>query len=649
MRNRIAGLLVLLVVSFTFTNVQAAESGILELDKNSPSVNVAAFIDYYLDSDGELEIDGALELEFRALGQNTIDFGFTSDQIWMRFQLRNSSQEALERVLRTSARFMRPLEIFLLRNDSAIEQLLYNDETLRFGDRPLPELRFLAVELSLEPLETVSVYVHFGAGGTAAMTLEISSREEALTEQYSATVSIVIYAAILLTLILVNFFHYIAVRKLAYLVYVFYESFNVLYVAHLEGFTWQFLWPNYPQYNDDATPMIACLGLIIGNFFAIVCLDAKKYTPRLYKLSLCIIGLSALILFITMISGNRVGNQLAAPLLPISIILSVVVAGFAAVRGHYFARYFIVAWVMLLLGAAVLTAVIFSLYEASYNVLIIYKVTIAIQAIILSMGLADQVRRINNQYFATQSELIENLQGRLVDAKERMGLEKDNENTMLQLLQKSKNLAATSHDINQPIQSLRLALRALSLKSEDKKSTEQLEKTLDHMESVLGSALDEASQELKESSDNSPIHSVLVGALISDVVNSFIEQAREKSVNLKGFDSKLILVVRELALKRCLMNLVSNAINSTENGSVLIGARRRGSQIIIQVIDTGKGIDQEKIESVLQPLIKDDESTGHGLGLAIVAELCSEYDWTFSVESVKNKGSCFSITLPVRT
>ena len=646
--KQLCTLLALYMLSGVFSSLYAAESRSLLLNADQKSIQVAPAIDYVLDAADEFELTDILGMSFTPLEGNNIDFGFTTDKIWLRFSVTNDSNEPLEKVLRTSARFMRPLEIFLLREDSPAERLLFNDETQRFGERPLPELRFLAVHFELQPSETATFYVRFGAGGQATMNLDISSREIALTEQFNASLGITVFAGILITLILVNFFHYLALREPAYLVYVFYESFNVLYISHMEGFTWQYLWPNLPQWNDDATPIIAAGGLIIGNSFAMVFLNSKKYTPFLHKVFLGLVTIAAVILVITLLAGNRIGNQLAAPMLPISLVLCVIAAAIAAKKGHYLARYFMVAWAMFAVTAAIWSGTILGFFDASYNILTVYKITLAAQALILSMGLANQVRRINEQYVSTQGELIESLQGRLEDAKERMKLERENETTMLQLLQKSKQLATTSHDINQPIQSLRLALKALSLKSNEKDSTLQLEKTLDHMESLLGGALDEASLDLKNTGEKSSIQSLVAGNLVSDVVHQFENQARDKNIELKGFDSKAIVVIRELPLKRCLMNLVSNAINNTSRGGVLLGVRRRGNNVLFQVLDTGQGIPESEIDKILEPLNKGIDSSGHGLGLAIIKEICTEYGWTLSIQSRENRGSCFTLTVPIR-
>lgn len=625
----------------------AAEESIVVLNANLDPISPGFATRYLRDENNALTLEDVISAEFSALENGEIDFGFTADKFWLHFSVLNESSATIRPLLRTSARFMRPLEIYLVRASGDSELLLYNDETLDFHNRPLPEFRFLATEFELAANENADFYIKFGAGGQAAMSFVISDREPAVVEQWQSTVSAVLFAGVLLTLILVNLFHYIAVREKPYLVYVIYESLNLLYVCHMDGHTFQYIWPSLPWWNDDATPMLAAAALVGGNLFVAVFLDAKRHAPMFYKIFIGSAVVSAAMLLLTVFFGNRVGNVLTAPMLPFGLLMSVIAAIIALRKGHYPARYFIVAFSLFLVSATIWSGTILGLFTTDLNTLVVHKTTVAIQALILSMGLADQVRRINQEYNRTQAELITNLEGRLEDARERMHLERENEKAMQQLLDKSKQLATTSHDVNQPIQSLRLALKALQTQS-NTENTAHLERTLDHMESILGGALDEASEDLKHSNEQAPVRSLVVGNLIEEVVERFSEQAAEKCLKLKAFSSNAVIVTHVLPLQRCLGNLVSNAIVHTENGGILVGARRRGDMLNLQVIDSGKGISEEDKARITDPLNKSANSPGHGLGLAIVSEICEEYGWTFSVASSPDKGSCFSVAIPVR-
>lgn len=626
-----------------------AAQGVVSINSIDESIDVVPALSYLIDPENVLLLPDVQNRAFVPL-EGPVDFGFTTDKIWLRLNVRNDSSESLERLFRTGARFMRPLEIYLVRDNGEPELLLQNDETQPFHNRPLSNLRFLAVEFNLQAQEEATFFIKFGAGGRASMSMEISSREAAVAEQSNATVGIVVFVSILGTLILVNLFHFIAVRNIAYLGYVLYEFFNMLYISHIEGFTWQYLWPGLPQWNDNATPSISAIGLIVGCFFAMTFLESKKYAPRIHRLFLVFISVAVAMFFVSAFISSRIGNQVTASMLPIVLLLSVCVAVIAVRNGSYTARYFLVAWGIFLLAAILYSGAVLGLYSnlQFVDVLSFYKSCLVAQAIILSMGLADQVRRLNNEHRRTQESLVVSLEERLTGAKERIQLEKENEKAMLQLLQKSKQLATTSHDINQPIQTLRLSLSVLRANTDDKESLLNLEKTLDHIESVIGYALDDASYDLQETAQHNKIKSMLLGELFKDVVTPFQGEAQKKKIVLKAFDSNLVIVCQEMPLKRCLMNLVSNAINHAHASKILLGARCHGKTVSIQVCDNGLGIKKSRVPELLSPLAKTDESPGHGLGLAIINEICLEYGWQFDIDTQLDRGSCFSITLAIR-
>lgn len=630
-------------------NAQTVQPGSLILTERSGPMSVASQAFFFLDDSNALTVeDVSAQLElFIPLSDTNIDFGFTDATIWLWFKVRNDQNESLSRILKSNVRFMRPLNFYQSRG-TGWERLLASNETDVFSTRPLPELRFLAAQFSVPAGQTSDFLVQFAAEGPTAMELQILDREAALAEQFQATVRISIYASILLTLILVNFLHFLAVRQLPFLVYIFYESINTLYVAHIEGFTFQYLWPNWPTWNAEATPLIASIGLVIGNIFAISYLDIRRHSIWMYRAHLLLIGCSVIAFLGSALISSRLGTQITAPLLPLTIVISILSASVALRRQHTLAIYFLCAWALFGISALLWSGTLLNWFSLSFDVFTLYMATVVAQAIILSIGLADQVRRINRDYIRTQQDLIRNLEGRLSDARDRLQLEREKEEALSKIAERSRQLASASHDIHQPIQSMQLSLDSLRKEEVNPALLKQFRQTLDHMESVLDSTLDEASESLRADMAQAPLKSVVAGELIRDMVTQFSNIARQKGLKLSGFESHSVLVIRDLPLRRCLANLLSNAMSYTDEGGVLIGARRHGDQLLFQVWDTGPGIDPDELRNLMEPLNKGKTSSGHGIGLAIVKEICDSYGWCLQARSKPGKGSCFTLTVPVR-
>ncbi|WP_165799704.1 sensor histidine kinase [Sphingomonas oleivorans] len=111
--------------------------------------------------------------------------------------------------------------------------------------------------------------------------------------------------------------------------------------------------------------------------------------------------------------------------------------------------------------------------------------------------------------------------------------------------------------------------------------------------------------------------------------------------------SAMIISDRSL-LRAVLGNLIGNAIKFTATGGIVLGVRRRGHVIRIDVVDTGCGIDADDQQRIFDPFYQSEpDRRGAGLGLAFVRSACRELDYGVECRSVAGVGSRFSICVPI--
>jgi CheY-like chemotaxis protein/anti-sigma regulatory factor (Ser/Thr protein kinase) len=126
--------------------------------------------------------------------------------------------------------------------------------------------------------------------------------------------------------------------------------------------------------------------------------------------------------------------------------------------------------------------------------------------------------------------------------------------------------------------------------------------------------------------------------------------AAEKKLELRIVPSSIAVNTDRSLLRRLVQNLVSNAIKYTRQGRVLVGVRRRGELIELQVIDTGIGIAPEKLGTVFREFTRLDEGAreaqGLGLGLSIVDRIARVLRLEIRIFSEEGKGTRFSVILP---
>jgi signal transduction histidine kinase len=151
-----------------------------------------------------------------------------------------------------------------------------------------------------------------------------------------------------------------------------------------------------------------------------------------------------------------------------------------------------------------------------------------------------------------------------------------------------------------------------------------------------------------------------IGRMLRDIADSLRLAAEERGnrIDVKVDPDLGVIWADGLRLHQCVLNLASNACKFTKGGIVSISAeavqRANGRAVSICIRDTGIGISPEQLDKLFQPFMQADVTTtrrfgGTGLGLSITRKLARLMGGDVTVESAPDKGSCFTLTLPVST
>ncbi len=242
---------------------------------------------------------------------------------------------------------------------------------------------------------------------------------------------------------------------------------------------------------------------------------------------------------------------------------------------------------------------------------------------------------------------------RLENANLNHNLRKQRDRAENAMHEKNRFLAAASHDLRQPVHTLGLFVASLEAYLTDEKPRVLLEKirqTTDNMGSLFHSLLDLSKLDA-DVVQNHPSH-MTIKPLLNMLASEYQEQADRKQLSIKvDCPSGLVCYVDPSLLERILRNLLSNAVNHTSIGGVILSAEKvDAAQIVVRCTDTGKGIpveEQQKIFSEYHQLENPerDRKKGLGLGLAIVRRLCDLMDVELKLDSRPGQGSTFSLVL----
>jgi signal transduction histidine kinase/CheY-like chemotaxis protein len=220
-------------------------------------------------------------------------------------------------------------------------------------------------------------------------------------------------------------------------------------------------------------------------------------------------------------------------------------------------------------------------------------------------------------------------------------------------LAKSRFLAAASHDLRQPLHALGLFVAQLHGRmraGERRRIVARIDAALSAMNELFNALLDIS--KLDAGVLNPSITEFPVAKLLDRVDTTFTGAAREKGLSWRVVSSSVWVRSDFILLERIVFNLVSNAVRYTSSGGVVVGCRKRGANLRIDVWDTGPGVPQDQQQNIFGEFYRlsgpgGNGHSGLGLGLAIVDRLSRLLAHSVSLTSILGKGSCFSVAVPL--
>jgi two-component system CheB/CheR fusion protein len=220
-------------------------------------------------------------------------------------------------------------------------------------------------------------------------------------------------------------------------------------------------------------------------------------------------------------------------------------------------------------------------------------------------------------------------------------------------LGKSRFLAAASHDLRQPLQTLSLlqGLLATRIKDHDTmKLIVRLDDTLKGMSAMLNTLLD--INALEAGVVRADTVSFPINDLLEQLQTEFAYEAEARGLGWRVVRCGLSVHSDPRLLDQMIRNLLSNALKYTKQGKVLLGCRRHGDKLRVEVWDTGDGIPEAQLQPIFEEFHQLDNparerSRGFGLGLAIVQRLADLLGHAIDVRSRPGKGSVFTVDVPL--
>ena len=512
------------------------------------------------------------------------------------------------------------------------------------------------VDVRLEPGRSYQLVMRFSSPYFVRAPL-FAVRPQAPFRRMVARENVVIIGSLgaLAALALYNFFIFSFTRRSAYLYY----SLYVLSMAVGWALPFNVFADLYDWHLIEVHYIPFFLLPVFSTLFYLRFLELETLAPRLAKISLVNIVLPLLLLPSSFLAVG-LAHKLATIVLTFYMVLALICGLVAWRRGFQPARYFVLAYIAVIVPALVVMATNLGLLPAGDdNMPILVLVGGTVDALLLAFALADQIRLLSDQMELKVAARTEEL------LKANVALTTAKEHAEVVSRHRIDFLSAMSHDIRTPmagvIGMLKLGLRDPAVRG---RTADYLRIGLRSGESllvILNDILDYSKIDAgKLTLENTSFD---LGRLINDATAILQGQAEAKGLTLRAaFEDALPrhVIGDPTRIRQILVNLLGNAIKFTDRGEVLLTVRVNGedaatghpTQLIFSVHDTGPGIAAEVQRRLFQKFEQGDYSTtrrygGTGLGLAICKELVGLMGGTIGVASTPGVGSRFDVMLPL--
>ena len=625
-------------------------AGAVEFDEFTQRLPLGRVMQVFEDVSGEATIadvtSPALAGNFKSHHKDTLNAGYSHSAFWLKVDLDyRPGNPAAQRawLLELAYPPLDHLDLYLPDENAGYRLAGRTGDALPFDRRQIRQNNYL-FDLSFAPSEHKTLYLRLQSEGSIQAPLTLWSSTAYLEAQPLRLYVLGLIYGVLLGMLVYNLFIYLSVRDTSYLYYIFYIASFGLYQLSVNGAAVEYFWPNNPWWANASTPFFIAAAALFGSQFARSFLQTSSHSRWVDRLLLVLIGCSAVVLALSLMTSYALALRLATGLALVFTVVIFISGIVAWCRGLRVARYFIIAWSAFLFGGVVNTLMVLGYLPNVFLTMYASQIGSAIEVALLSLALADRINSMREQQAQT-----------LFDAGQK--LEVLNQQLAHSNRLKDEFLATLTHELRTPMNGVIGSLELMETVELDPE-LEQYQQTAagsarDMMRMVNGILTLTELQAGKLSAQCEPfsLRSMLDGLRVQFAANAMgkglgldVDVAAGVPDRLLGDRSKL---------NQCLECLLDNAIKFTRAGGVVLRITAKptveGRQALtFAVIDTGIGFVSLDEATLYQCFFQIDGSMtreygGLGVGLAICRQLVDLLGGHLTHESELGRGSCFRL------
>lgn len=633
------------------------------LEDDTEKVVLGTDLQVLEDPDGTLQLADVLTPgandRFRAVNAPVPNFGFTSTVIWVRTAVTAHHRGTREWRLHLAYPLLDRVDFYLERPDGEFDSYHLGD-ALPFAQRPIQHADFV-LPLHTSSGTTARIYVRVQTESAMHVPLTLWTPDALARRDRVANLWMGMFYGITLVMILYNLLLSFMVRDRSYLYFCGFALAFLMVQAGMDGYLYEYLFGGWPWLNGISIPLGAALTTAFGMQFARHFMDLRTL-PRLNRIAIVVVAVSSAFALLSFVAPYRLSVRLAAgfALLSCPVLLYV---GVSALRsGISVARFFVLAWLIFLLGSVMLILCRFGVLPLSIFTENGPKIGFIANVILLSLALGDRINAIKAEKELAQRKALEER------ARAAATLEAEVKRQTRELreqaerlrevdVQKTRFIQNVSHELRTPLTLILMPLEQLSARPElaGDPNVEVAQRNTRRLLRLVNELLD--FHKLSAGRRELHLQPVRLRGFIdrcAEYVRVTCEQTQiALQVTGPELDSDLVALVEPDALEKIVFNYLSNALRFTPSGGrIELALSRQDDRARISVSDTGPGISSEELGRLFEPFSQLDDggaARGHGtgLGLALVKQLAQALGGAVGVDSERGRGSEFWVALPL--
>lgn len=328
-------------------------------------------------------------------GDADLNYGYREGEIWIHLALRRSVTAPADWLLEVGFASLDVVEVFVVGPTGEIRQMASGDR-LPFAQRPFSHHHHV-FPLAVQAGGDTEVFLRVRSKGSLTLPMTLWSPAALHAYDQATYGAMALYFGMLLALMLYNLLLWLSLRERVFLEYVAFVASLALGLGSQSGLAFQYLWPDWPAWTDVAFPIGMALAGLFGACFTRSFLETRRRLPGFDKALQASIAAFA----VSVLAHWLFGYQAAAMLTSLSGLAFSVVAVAAGVVGvlrkQAGARFFLVAWSLLLVGVAVMALRNFAWLPTHWLTTHAMQIGSALEMLLLSFALADRIHVLRRQ------------------------------------------------------------------------------------------------------------------------------------------------------------------------------------------------------------------------------------------------------------